>query len=73
MPSKWLSWLTIGLPFDVHVIETDDKHAAKIDRIGAKIDPVSQSLKVIGSIDNSEKNLKPGMSGHAQFSLPNDR
>lgn len=70
VPSTWLSWMRVGLPFQVHVIETDNKHAAKVDRIGAKIDPVSQSLKVIGAIDNKENILKPGMSGHAQFSLP---
>lgn len=70
VPSTWLSWMRVGLPFQVHVLETDNKHAAKVDRIGAKIDPVSQSLKVIGAIDNKQNILKPGMSGHAQFSFP---
>lgn len=50
VPSRWLAWLTEGLPFSVQVEETGVSHAAVLTRLGARIDPVSQSVKVFGRI-----------------------
>lgn len=52
VPSRWLAWLTVGLPFSVQVEETGVSHAAVLTRLGARIDPVSQSVKVFGRIDD---------------------
>lgn len=40
---------------------------ARIERLGAQIDPVSQTILAIGVIDGKAANLLPGMSGWASF------
>ena len=49
-PSRWLSWLQPGYAFALHVDETGKNYPAKITRIGGRVDPVSQSIKVVGEI-----------------------
>lgn len=66
-PSKWLAWLKPGLPFTVQVDELGRSTTARVARLGAQIDPVSQSVSVVGVIDAPGGNLRPGMSGWAQF------
>jgi multidrug efflux pump subunit AcrA (membrane-fusion protein) len=39
--------------------------SARIDRIGARIDPVSQSVRVYAVILDGQQQLLPGMSGTA--------
>lgn len=65
--SDWITWLKKGLKFDVNVSELNKSYQAEITNIGAKIDPVSQSIKIKGAISNKEKTLKPGMSITAYF------
>lgn len=65
--SNWVTWLKKGLEFDVEVSELEKTYKAKVTNIGAKIDPVSQSIKIKGAITNKEKILKPGMSVTAFF------
>lgn len=67
VPSEWTTWVKKGTIFTALISEIDKKYEAKITYLGAKIDPVSQSLKIKGSIDNSEKLLKSGMSVTAIF------
>jgi membrane fusion protein (multidrug efflux system) len=49
-PSRWLSWLKVGYAFQVHIDETDRTYPAKITRLAGRVDPISQSIKVIGEI-----------------------
>jgi membrane fusion protein (multidrug efflux system) len=63
IPSKWLSWLKPGAPFKVRIDETGRDYPARITRLGARVDPVSQSLKVAAVIDGSFPELIAGMSG----------
>jgi len=65
--SNWVTWLKKGMEFDVEVSELGKTYKAKVTNIGAKIDPVSQSIKIKGAISNKEKILKPGMSVTAYF------
>jgi RND family efflux transporter MFP subunit len=67
-PSKWLAWLKPGQTFTVQVDELGRTSTARVARMGAQVDPVSQSITVVGVIDSPGANLRPGMSGWAQFS-----
>jgi RND family efflux transporter MFP subunit len=69
-PPRWLSWLQPGYPFALHVDETGNSYPAKITRIGGRVDPVSQSIKVVGEITSDAPELIAGMSGRAIISSP---
>jgi len=67
VPSKWLAWLKPGSPFSVDVEELGKSYPAKVQRLGAQIDPVSQTVAVYGVMDGTQPGLLPGMSGWAVF------
>jgi len=67
VPSRWLSWLKAGMPFDVRIDELDRTFPAVVTRIGGRIDPVSQSIPIYARIDGNFPELIPGMSGLARF------
>lgn len=68
VPSAWLSWLKPGHPFQLQIEETGEQHSAKISRLGARIDAVSQSIRVFGQLTAPVQGLIAGMSGNAQIS-----
>jgi len=70
IPSHWLAWLKNGYAFQVRIDETGKSYPAKIIRIGARVDPVSQSVKVVAAIDGSFKELMSGMSGKVAIAPP---
>lgn len=61
--SKNLSSLTVGKKFQVTINETGKTYAAEIIRLGGKVDPVSQTIKVYGRITDKTDELLSGMSG----------
>ena len=67
VPSSWLSWLKVGQGFQVHIDETKKTYPAKFIRIGARVDPVSQSVKVAAAIDGKFPELIAGMSGKVRI------
>ncbi|SEI88070.1 RND family efflux transporter, MFP subunit [Frateuria terrea] len=67
VPSKWLAWLRPGAKFTVHVDELGTDYPAQVARLGANIDPVSQTVGVSGRILDAHAELLPGMSGWASF------
>lgn len=67
VPSKWLAWLKPGAAFTVEVEELGKSFPARVLRLGAQIDPVSQTLPVVGAIDGEHAALLPGMSGWAVY------
>jgi membrane fusion protein (multidrug efflux system) len=69
-PSRWLSWLKPGYAFHVRIEETEKSYPAKITRLGGRVDPVSQSIKVIGEITGDAPELMAGMSGRATMTPP---
>ena len=69
VPSKWLARLKVGSNFDMKVDELDKNYNARVTRLGAKIDPVSQSVFLAGQVEGKHPELLPGMSGWAKFSL----
>lgn len=65
--SSWLSWLSTGQSFKARIEETGSVITATTERIGADIDPVSQTVKVFAAINGDTGMLLPGMSGVAVF------
>jgi membrane fusion protein, multidrug efflux system len=65
--SKWLLWLKPGSEFAFSVDETGQKLAAKVVRMGAIVDPVSQTIKAYGVLIEKNLSVLPGMSGTATF------
>ncbi len=70
VPSRWLAWLKAGSGFDVHIDETGRTYPAKVQRIGARVDPVSQSIKLNAVIDGHFPELVAGMSGQVLMAPP---
>ena len=69
-PSRWLGWLKPGYAFEVHIDETGKTYPARVTHLGGKVDPVSQSIKVIGEITSDAPELMAGMSGRASIAPP---
>lgn len=74
VPSRWMAWLKPGYPMKISVDETGQTYAATVVRIAGSVDPVSQSVKVIGRLGNDRSKgaapLLPGMSGSVRIDLP---
>ena len=70
VPSVWLRWLKVGSGFEVQIDETRKTYPAKFTRIGARVDPVSQSVKVAAAIHGRFPELMAGMSGKVQITPP---
>jgi RND family efflux transporter MFP subunit len=68
IPSHWLRWLRNGAAFDFEVDETKSTLPARVARIGAAVEGVSQTIKVIGEFDTAGAGILSGMSGTARFS-----
>lgn len=67
VPSKWLLWIKPGSPFTFSVDETGATLTAKVARMGATVDPVSQTIKAYGVLLDKNDSVLPGMSGTATF------
>lgn len=67
VPSGWLRWLKTGHRFKVSIDETGKAYPARVTRLGARVDPISQSVKVSATVDGHYAELVPGMSGRVQI------
>lgn len=67
VPSAWATRLRVGGAFEVEIEETGQTYPAHLVRFGARVDPVSQSLKVVGAIDGTHPELMAGMSGRVRI------
>jgi membrane fusion protein, multidrug efflux system len=70
VPSRWLAWLKAGHVFEVVIDETGRTYPARITRMGARVDPVSQSVKAAAAIEGRFPELIAGMSGHLLLAPP---
>lgn len=68
VPSSWLVWIEPGIRFRFHLEETGQMVGGKVTRLGATVDPVSKTVRIIGEIE-SEGRVMPGMSGVAHFDV----
>lgn len=73
VPSRWLAWLKPGYTFKVSIDEVGKTFPARIQRIGARVDPVSQSVKLMATIDGRFPELMAGMSGRVSMTPPAGR
>ena len=69
VPSDWLKWVKAGTAFTFAVDETKGSYSARVTRIGAEVDAVSQTIKVMGVFDGDTPpdGILSGMSGNAGF------
>ena len=67
VPATWLVWLKPGQPFTLAIDETSHSHPGRVSRLGAQIDPVSQTVTVYGDLVDPDRDLIAGMSGTASF------
>lgn len=67
VPSKWLAWLKPGHALTVSVDEVGKSYPATVARIGARVDPVTQTVDVTAALAAHTPELLPGMSGWARF------
>ena len=75
LPSRAAARVAPGAAFTLAVEETGARVRGRVARIGAAIDPVSQTLKVVGVLDVARSGgtvggpltVLPGMSGRADF------
>lgn len=68
-PSRSMPELTPGKRFQIKLDEAAKSYTAEIIRIGGKVDPVSQTIKVYGRIIDKTDELLPGMSGSVEFAV----
>ena len=67
LPSHTLAWLKTGSSFHFVVDETGHTYTAHMTRIGASVDPVSQTVQIVGEFSGPPKDVLAGMSGTASF------
>ena len=67
VPSEWLARLRPGTRLSFTVDETGQTHDARINRLGAQIDPASQTGKVVADFEAPPDGVRAGMSGAARF------
>jgi membrane fusion protein, multidrug efflux system len=67
VPSKWLVWMKPGAKFNFKVDETGQMVSGQIARLGASVDPVSKTIRVVGHLSGAGATILPGMSGSANF------
>ena len=65
-PSDWAGWVKSGSSFEFRVDETGETVAAKVLRLSAVVDPVSQTIEITARPTVRAK-ARPGMSGVAVF------
>jgi membrane fusion protein, multidrug efflux system len=68
VPSQWVRWLVVDAPLVFAVDETGTVHLARVKRIGASVDPISQTIKIVAVFDQATSAILSGMSGTAEFS-----
>ncbi|MEL7049902.1 MAG: efflux RND transporter periplasmic adaptor subunit [Pseudomonadota bacterium] len=70
VPSRWLVWMKSGIAFKFSVDETQKTYEGVVMRIGAAVDPISQTIALKGVFRNDVEGVLPGMSGSAVFAAP---
>lgn len=63
VPSAWAAWVTPGFGMTFHVDETQAAHEVRVARIGAAVDPISQTIKIVATFVDGAPGVLPGMSG----------
>ncbi|MEO5353477.1 MAG: HlyD family efflux transporter periplasmic adaptor subunit [Magnetococcus sp. XQGC-1] len=67
VPSHYYSSVQVGTEFSIRLEETKRTYPVRVIRTGGRIDPVSQTLPVVGQIVGEFAELLPGMGGPVTF------
>lgn len=68
VPSTWLRFVSVGLPFTISMDATGKSYPAEVTRLGGEIDPASQSVQVFGRLTGAAADeVLNGMSGRVIF------
>jgi RND family efflux transporter MFP subunit len=67
LPSASLRWVTKKTPFKFFIDETQEAYRGEVVEIGARVDPVSQTIRVFARFTEQPKHVLAGMSGSASF------
>ena len=67
VPAAWAQWLRPGMPFEVNMVDAGKSYKARVAKINARIEGVSQQLEIEGRFEGSSAGLLPGMVGTAVF------
>lgn len=70
VPSVWLRTLSVGTRLEFTVDETGKAYDARVTRIGASVDAVSQTVKLIAVFATTQRGILAGMSGSARLINP---
>ena len=70
VPSNWLVWLQPGTRFAFRVDETQQTIDAAVHRLGAAVDPVSRTVRIVARFRGDAQRVLPGMSGTAALAPP---
>jgi RND family efflux transporter MFP subunit len=67
LPSSSLRWIKKNSSFSFMIDETQEAYPAEVVEIGARVDPVSQTIRVFGRFNQHPTGVLAGMSGSANF------
>jgi multidrug efflux pump subunit AcrA (membrane-fusion protein) len=67
VPAAWLSWLRPGAHFSVKTSQDGRTYRARVSKLNARVEGVSQSLELEARFEGSTQGLLPGMVGTAVF------
>ncbi len=67
VPAAWLNWIKPGLQFSVKTSSDGPIYRARVSKLNARVEGVSQSLELEGRFEGSTQGLLPGMVGTAVF------
>ena len=70
VPSGWLKWIRPGIDISMVIDETGKNYDLEISRIGARVDPVSQTIRIFSSFKSDAADVLAGMSGAVIINLP---
>jgi RND family efflux transporter MFP subunit len=70
VPASWVAWLRTGTPLTINIAETGQSFKAKVSKLNARVDGVSQQLELEARIEKGATRLLPGMVGSAVFEQP---
>lgn len=67
VPTSWITWLKTGTMLEVTLKETGRKYRARVAKLNARVEGVSQQLELEVRFEGSSAGLLPGMVGSASF------
>lgn len=68
VPADWLRRVQIGAQLSLLIDELKSRHPIDVTRVGAAVDPVSQTIKITAQFTSDHAGILPGMSGTAEMS-----